>query len=147
MSLLAIHAHGQASNVLSLVAIPTLILLVPILNTLLVSITRLQHGQAVSQGGKDHSSHRLVILGLSERRAVLLLYGMAILSGTTAILIEQMSYTLSLTLAPLVVLALALFTAYLTQIEYVADASDRKTVPAATLLVRLITFTYRCRLG
>lgn len=145
LSLLAIHAHGQASNVLSLVAIPTLILLVPILDTMLVSITRLQRGQAVSQGGKDHSSHRLVVLGLSERRAVLLLYGMATLSGATAILIERMSYTLSLTLAPVVVLALTLFTAYLAQIEHSADASGGKTVPAATLPVRLIAFTYRRR--
>ena len=145
LSLLAVHAHGQASNVLSLVAIPTLILLVPILDTALVSITRLRRGQAVSQGGRDHSSHRLVILGLSEPRAVLLLYGMATLSGAVAIFIEEMSYTLSLTLVPVVVLALALFTAYLAQVDYVVDMSGRKTVPAATLSVRLIAFAYRRR--
>jgi len=65
LSLLTVHANGQASNILSLVAIPTCILLVPILDTTLVTVTRLLRGQRISQGGRDHASHRLVILGLS----------------------------------------------------------------------------------
>jgi UDP-GlcNAc:undecaprenyl-phosphate GlcNAc-1-phosphate transferase len=146
LSLLTVHAQGQASSILSLVAVPTLILFVPILDTTLVSLTRLRRGQAVSQGGKDHSSHRLVILGLSEPKAVLLLYGMAALSGATAVLIEWLSYTLSLVLVPFVVLSLTLFTAYLAQIEIVSEEEGKTKVLASRLPVLLTSFTYKRRL-
>jgi UDP-GlcNAc:undecaprenyl-phosphate GlcNAc-1-phosphate transferase len=43
----------------------------------LVSLTRRLNGRAISDGGRDHSSHRLVFSGLSERRAVGLLHVMA----------------------------------------------------------------------
>ena len=119
LSLLTLQAQGQASNILSLVAVPTLILLVPIFDISLVTFTRILRGQSISQGGKDHASHRLVILGLPEPKPVLLLYLMAAISGGTALLIESLSYALSLTLVPLVVLSFALFTAYLAQIEIV----------------------------
>ena len=38
-------------------------------------------GRSVAQGGRDHTSHRLVALGLSERGAVLALWAMALGSG------------------------------------------------------------------
>lgn len=127
LSLLTLHARGQASNILSLVAVPTLILLVPILDTTLVTVTRVRRGQPIAHGGKDHSSHRLVVLGLTEPKAVLLLYGMAAVSGATAILIEWLPYTLSLIVVPLVALACALFTAYLARVEAVPASEGKRT--------------------
>jgi UDP-GlcNAc:undecaprenyl-phosphate GlcNAc-1-phosphate transferase len=46
---------------------------VPILDTGLVTVVRLLEGRPIYQGGRDHSSHRLVRYGLSEKHAVLLL--------------------------------------------------------------------------
>jgi len=146
LSLLTLHAQGEASNILSLVAVPALILLVPILDTTLVSLTRLLRGQAISQGGKDHSSHRLVVLGLTEPKAVLLLYFMAATSGATALLIERLSYTLSLALVPLVVLSFVLFTAYLAQLEIVSEEKGKKNAFEGRLPALLISFTYKRRL-
>jgi UDP-GlcNAc:undecaprenyl-phosphate GlcNAc-1-phosphate transferase len=146
LGLFAIQARGQASNILSLVAVPALILLVPILDTALVTLTRLLRGQPISQGGKDHSSHRLVVLGLSEPRAVVLLYGMAVLSGATAILIEHLSYMLSLALVPLIVLAFALFTAYLAEVEVLPVEAGEEKIRARGLPAVLISLTYRRRL-
>src|SRR4030095_10479180 len=96
LSLLTVHANGQASNILSLGAIPTCLLLVPILDPPLVTVTRLLRGQPISQGGRDHASHRLVILGLSEPQAVLLLYVIATIAGATAVSMKGFSYSLSL---------------------------------------------------
>jgi hypothetical protein len=59
-------------------------------------------------------------LYLATPKAVRLLYLMAVISGATAVLIEWLSYTLSLILVPLVVLCFALFTAYLTRVEVVS---------------------------
>src|SRR5262249_16446022 len=57
------------SDVLSIVAAPVLVLLIPIFDTTLVTLSRWFSGRRASQGGRDHSSHRLVAIGLSRRRA------------------------------------------------------------------------------
>lgn len=76
----------QASHTLLLLVVPVLMLGVPIFDTAFVTITRRLRGQSVSVGGRDHTSHRLVALGLSERKAVILLYGVAAAFGGIAIL-------------------------------------------------------------
>ena len=53
----------------------------------LVTIQRFLHGKMPWQGGKDHSSHRLVsILRDSEKGAVLVLYGIGVIAGCLALL-------------------------------------------------------------
>jgi len=146
LSLLTLHAQGQASNILSLVAVPTLIPLVLIGDTLLVTFTRILRGQPISQGGKDHTSHRLVVLGLTEPKAVLFLYVMAAISGATALFIERLSYTLSLTLVPFVILFFALFTVYLGQVEIVVEEEGKRRVEEKKLASLFIGLTYKRRL-
>src|SRR5207237_9616052 len=65
------------SDILSIVAGPVLVLLIPIFDTTLVTLSRWVSGRRASQGGRDHSSHRLVAIGLSERRAVVFLWMLA----------------------------------------------------------------------
>ncbi|WP_259074555.1 hypothetical protein [Salinibacter ruber] len=66
-------------------------LAVPILDTTLVTVTRMQAGRSVADGGRDHTSHRLVTLGLSESAAVGTLHGMSAVAGgvgLTALVVE-----------------------------------------------------------
>jgi UDP-GlcNAc:undecaprenyl-phosphate GlcNAc-1-phosphate transferase len=65
--------------------LPIIVLAVPILDTTLVTIVRLLEGRPVYQGGRDHSSHRLVRFGLSEKHAVLLLALIATALGATSL--------------------------------------------------------------
>jgi UDP-GlcNAc:undecaprenyl-phosphate GlcNAc-1-phosphate transferase len=81
------HVAGVPAFVLA----PVTVLAIPIFDTLFVSVTRRLRGQAISQGGTDHSSHRLVRLGLRERRAVLLLYALSAGSGAVALLTRHSS--------------------------------------------------------
>jgi UDP-GlcNAc:undecaprenyl-phosphate GlcNAc-1-phosphate transferase len=69
-------AGGAGGNAADVVA-PLLILALPILDTSLVIIVRLAEGRPVWKGGRDHISHRLVYVGLSERRAVAALLGLS----------------------------------------------------------------------
>ena len=62
-----------AGTTVATLILPVLVLAVPILDTTLVTVVRLLDGRPISQGGRDHSSHRLVRFGLSERHAVGLL--------------------------------------------------------------------------
>lgn len=59
--------------------IPIILFIVPITDTSFVSFYRKYNGRKISIGGKDHLSHRLVFLGLSERQAVMVLYSISFL--------------------------------------------------------------------
>ena len=63
-------APGLSRSLFAVIAVPALILAIPILDTTLVTIGRLLEGRPISQGGKDHTSHRLVALGASEERTL-----------------------------------------------------------------------------
>jgi UDP-GlcNAc:undecaprenyl-phosphate GlcNAc-1-phosphate transferase len=120
LAALAIARRTQASNVLAIVGVPILVFLLPIIDTSLVTITRILRGQSPAIGGSDHTSHRLVAFGLSERQAVLVLYLIAIVSGMASIGIEAWDYDLSLVLVPILLIILALFVAYLARLKVVS---------------------------
>lgn len=89
---------GRTRNLAAVFVTPVLILMIPIFDTCVVTITRKLSGRPVSQGGRDHTSHRLVALGMSERRAVLTLYVFAAASGILALLVREMRVGMTLLL-------------------------------------------------
>ena len=82
----SVIAASKVTVPLSAVVIPCLILFVPVFDMFLVSSTRRFNGRAISEGGRDHASHRLVFLGMSERRAVAILHIMGAGAGLLAFL-------------------------------------------------------------
>src|SRR5262249_10959817 len=81
-------SYTVASSTVATLVLPVLVLAVPILDTTLVTIVRLLDGRPISQGGRDHSSHRLVALGVSETGAVILLALIAAALGGTSLAYE-----------------------------------------------------------
>ncbi len=81
------HASGLFVTLL----VPVLILGIPIFDTAFVTVTRKLKGQPVSQGGSDHMSHRLVALGLTEKKTVLLLYGVSVFFALSALFFGQIN--------------------------------------------------------
>ena len=67
----------RSTQLVSVLAVPVLVLAVPIFDMCFVTIQRLLHRQHPFTGGTDHVSHRLAILGLTERQTVLALYGVS----------------------------------------------------------------------
>ncbi|HEY6329960.1 MAG TPA: MraY family glycosyltransferase, partial [Blastocatellia bacterium] len=92
--------YGRSRNLGAVLFTPVLILAIPIFDTCVVTVTRKLSGRPISQGGRDHTSHRLVALGLPERRAVLMLYLMAALSGALALLVRLLDTEVALLLVP-----------------------------------------------
>jgi UDP-GlcNAc:undecaprenyl-phosphate/decaprenyl-phosphate GlcNAc-1-phosphate transferase len=81
-------SYTVASSTVATLVLPVLVLAVPILDTTLVTIVRLLEGRPISQGGRDHSSHRLVSLGVSETGAVVLLALISAALGATSLAYE-----------------------------------------------------------
>ena len=74
-----------AGTTVATMLLPLLVLAIPILDTTLVTIRRLAERRPVTQGGTDHTSHRLVYYGLSETKAVALLALIAVALGATSV--------------------------------------------------------------
>ena len=67
-SVLLNQVGGRSCGIFAILAVPVLILFIPIFDTTFVTVLRKLWGRKASQGGRDHTSHRLVALGLTERR-------------------------------------------------------------------------------
>ncbi|MEW5871412.1 MAG: hypothetical protein AB1894_19220 [Chloroflexota bacterium] len=144
LALLAIARQPQASNVFAVLGVPTLLFLLPILDTVLVTFTRLLRGQSPVKGGRDHTSHRLIAFGLNERQAVLVLYAVALACGLLAVVLESIQYWFSLVLVPLLVISLALLTGYLGGLKVVpSSVSTGRDAPLTRMMLEL---TFRRRI-
>ena len=97
--------------------VPVTLLAVPLFDTTLVSVMRRKNGRPISQGGRDHSSHRLVALGLSERGTVGLLSAISAAFGGLSIGAAELPAAPTLMLAALMFGALALFGVFLGRVE------------------------------
>lgn len=68
--------------------VPLFVLALPIFDIVLVVFTRISEGRSPGQAGKDHTSHRLMSLGLSQRKTTIILYLFCILNGVIAFFIS-----------------------------------------------------------
>ena len=136
-------AGGRSRSFLPVLAVLILVLFIPIFDTTFVTILRKLSGRAASQGGRDHTSHRLVALGMSERRAVLMLYGLAAISGLLAVWLRTLRTDVGLALLAFLTIGLTLLGVYLAGVKAYDEESQaaREKPPFAFL----IDFSYKRR--
>ena len=121
--------RGSRSDVLSVIAGPVFVLLIPIFDTTLVTVSRLLSGRSPAMGGRDHSSHRLVAIGLSERSAVFVLWALAAVGGGIGVLLRRSaSDGLSLAVGALFLLAMCVFAVYLARVHVYEDLPQSTAV-------------------
>lgn len=126
--------RASRTDVVSVIAGPVFLLLIPIFDTTLVTASRLLSGRSPAVGGRDHSSHRLVAMGLSERAAVFVLWALAAMGGLVGLTLRNATEGLSLLPAALFLLGMCVFAVYLGRIR----VYDDEHVPAAAALTPLI---------
>ena len=88
-------SSGQAysKSLFSVFLFPVIVLAIPIFDTTFVSVVRYFSGRAISQGGRDHMSHRLVAVGLSESVAVLVLWSISVVGGLDALVLYKVGFS------------------------------------------------------
>ncbi len=136
---------GARRNLLAVLTVPVLLLLMPILDTTLVTISRRYHGRRVSQGGRDHTSHRLVRLGLSERSATLTLWAIAAGAGGLAVLIKDTSIALGVGLLSLFAVCLLFLMVFLGRVKVYDGVDDAAQSNGRALLPTMADFSYKRR--
>jgi len=137
---------GRSRSLLPVLAVPILVLFIPIFDTTFVTILRKLSGRAASQGGRDHTSHRLVALGTSERHAVWLLYGLAALSGVLALLVQQVKLDVSLAAIAGFTVVLTLLGVYLAGVKVYDETEEALAVGDKSLYAFLVDLSYKRRI-
>jgi UDP-GlcNAc:undecaprenyl-phosphate GlcNAc-1-phosphate transferase len=138
------NGGGRSRSVVAVLAVPVLVLVVPIFDTAFVTLMRKSAGRAASQGGRDHTSHRLVALGLSEKRAVWMFYTFAVAAGSLAMLVRQTALDVSLGAIASFILVLTFLGVHLARVR-VYDESASSAARSKALFAFLVDFSYKRR--
>jgi UDP-GlcNAc:undecaprenyl-phosphate/decaprenyl-phosphate GlcNAc-1-phosphate transferase len=137
---------GRSRSLLPVLAVPILVLFIPIFDTTFVTILRKISGRAVSHGGRDHTSHRLVALGMSERHAVWMLYGFAALSGLLALLVQRVNLDVSLAAIAGFTILLTLLGVYLAGVKVYDETEEAIAQRNNSRYAFLIDLSYKRRI-
>src|SRR2546422_419467 len=131
-----------SGSLVAVLFVPLAIVAVPVVDTALVAVTRALASRAISQGGKDHSTHRLVALGLGERQVALLLYLFAAFGGGVGLVLMRLDLALGLVLGTVFLAGMSVMAAYLgrLQVGYSDRAAGWKPV---TMLVTELMYKRR----
>lgn len=99
----AIQTNQKSSTTVAIL-VPIVALGLPITDTLLAMVRRALNGRPMFSADRGHIHHKLLDLGLSQRQAVIVLYGTSIVLGGLALLLTVASSTQS----ALILIAMAL---------------------------------------
>lgn len=128
-TIIGTNVSTSGKSLFSVIVFPLIVLLIPICDTIFVSITRKLRGQSPFDGGKDHLSHRLVLLGMSEKQAVIFLYTISILLGLTIYIVKNVNLFTAFSLYFFISLLIVLFAIFMGKIKISNDApEDSKSV-------------------
>jgi UDP-GlcNAc:undecaprenyl-phosphate GlcNAc-1-phosphate transferase len=75
------------------IAIPVILLAIPILDTTVAVVSRIYRGFSPLEGGKDHLSHRLVRIGMKPKNAAITLWIASAVSSLVAVVIYSYAGT------------------------------------------------------
>ena len=139
-------AGGRSRSLLPVLAVPILVLFIPIFDTTFVTILRKVSGRSASQGGRDHTSHRLVALGMSEQNAVWMLYGFAALSGILALLVQRVKLDVSLAAIAGFTILLTLLGVYLAGVKVYDQSEEEQALKDNSLYTFLVDVSYKRRI-
>ena len=106
--------------------IPILVLVLPILDFSLVTISRPLEGRSPAESGKDHTAHRLMSIGFGQRAVLVIIYSFCILFGLLAILVSAAPLEIAVRL---VVFGLLLMAVLAGLLVWIRQRYQNSTVP------------------
>jgi UDP-GlcNAc:undecaprenyl-phosphate GlcNAc-1-phosphate transferase len=142
LSIQASH-HGEGS-LPARIAMPLLALMVPLLDTVTVTVTRLATGNPISRRGLDHSHHRLTRLGLSSWTAAAMLICLQAAAGGSAIALSAVPGYEAVLLIPFIALFFSLVTLFLMDRSFDRESPGQlENLPAIARTI--LSFGYKRR--
>lgn len=130
----AAYPSKAPASIVSVLFVPAIIVIIPILDTLLVTVARTLAGRSISVGGRDHSTHRLASMGLSQRQVAFLLYGFAACGGVLALVLRGAPAAIGIPIAVIFLVGMLVAAAYLSRLHSYEAVNDKPS-PRVTVLV------------
>jgi len=108
LATIAIVGSWASPTKITSMAMPIFILGYPIFDTTLVVFSRFMAKRSIFLGGKDHPHHRLILMGLRKRHAVVLIFSITFFLGVAGYLLNKIKDPVAaMWVAGLVFLAMA----------------------------------------
>jgi UDP-GlcNAc:undecaprenyl-phosphate/decaprenyl-phosphate GlcNAc-1-phosphate transferase len=119
LGVFALQAGGLSTNSrLTIYIFPVMVMLVPILDTAIVTATRLATGRPISKRGLDHSHHRLLSLGLPDKSVALVCWAIALLAAACAVGASIVPHAYLVVALPFVLLPPALLALFMMDLTF-----------------------------
>jgi UDP-GlcNAc:undecaprenyl-phosphate GlcNAc-1-phosphate transferase len=101
--LASLSIEGVMKSVATIaVVVPIIILGVPIFDTTFAIFRRLLNGKSIAEADKGHLHHRLLKMGYSQKKTVLILYSISAVFGLCAVLIAKANSKRAVTMSIIV---------------------------------------------
>jgi UDP-GlcNAc:undecaprenyl-phosphate/decaprenyl-phosphate GlcNAc-1-phosphate transferase len=122
LGVLSLEGGAVAANTrLTIWVFPALVMMVPLLDTAIVTVTRLATGNAVSRRGLDHAHDRLLSLGLTDLRASASMWAVAAVSSVCAVAANLIPHAQVVAAIPFLALAVAVIALFMIDLTFDAN--------------------------
>jgi UDP-GlcNAc:undecaprenyl-phosphate GlcNAc-1-phosphate transferase len=91
ISIILTYYKYEESKTFLPIFIPLIVFSVPFFDTLSVIFIRLKRGYSIFKADKNHISHRLVSLGMTQKQAVLFIYLISLTTGINALILKNLN--------------------------------------------------------
>jgi UDP-GlcNAc:undecaprenyl-phosphate GlcNAc-1-phosphate transferase len=137
----------QQNSHLSIAVFPVLVMLVPLLDTAIVTVSRLATGNPISRRGLDHSHHRLLMLGLTVPRAVAVSWALAVTGALLAAGESLLSHPYVLSALPFVIAGIGVIGLFMVDLTFEGRAPGVAYGYLQGLARYILTLGYKRRLA
>lgn len=137
-SVVVLGASKATTELFATLLVPVAVMALPILDTSLVTVMRTLNGRPISMGGRDHLSHRLVALGLTERNAVLVLYFVSAVAGVLVLSSRFIGGLAALSIGVVLALGILFFGIYLAQVRIYTETDFLRIKSDPGLMGKLV---------
>ncbi|MCM8784867.1 MAG: undecaprenyl/decaprenyl-phosphate alpha-N-acetylglucosaminyl 1-phosphate transferase [Candidatus Omnitrophica bacterium] len=90
-SILLTYYKYEESKTFLPVFIPLIVFSVPFFDTISVIVIRKKRGYPIFQADKNHLSHRLVSIGMTQKQAILFIYLLTLTTGINALILKNLN--------------------------------------------------------
>jgi len=119
LATIAIYASWETLNLTTSLLMPVLALGYPIYDTAFVTILRVWNRKPFWIGDANHTSHRLVKIGFSQRSTILLLYLLSFGLALTAVIINTLPFSAAMLVVGVVLFLLLAISLILGKVPFV----------------------------
>jgi len=137
----------QQNSHLSIAVFPVLVMLVPLLDTAIVTVSRLATGNPISRRGLDHSHHRLLMLGLTVPRAVAVSWTLAATGALLAAGESLLSHPYVLSALPFVIAGIGVIGLFMIDLTFEGRAPGEAYGYLQGLARYILSLGYKRRLA